>query len=104
MNPDPGPQPTALQKVRADVVAHVRDNTWEVVFGIAFLIAIIVDLALVLSGHTSISATIWNLTQEHPTLIAFGILLTIGACWLLRGSWPAVMMAGILGGHLFVHW
>lgn len=67
--------------------------------------AISCDMTMVMILKTdSISWRSWVTTQEHPTLIAAGMLFTVGVCWLIRTSWVLVMFMGIMGGHLFVHW
>ena len=68
-------------------------------------LVIALDLALVLAlGADSISLRTWIATKAHPTLIAAGVLATVGASWLVRGDWRLVMFAGLAGGHLFIHW
>lgn len=63
------------------------------------------DLYLVLIRKTkSISLATWIATKAHPTLIAAGILATVGVCFLVQDYWGLVAFAGILGGHLFIHW
>jgi hypothetical protein len=89
--------------VRAAVVAHVRDRWPELAFAVLFALAIALDLTLEFTGRESISATVWDATAAHPTLVAAGMLLTVGVGALLRKSWPAVLVWGILCGHLFVH-
>lgn len=67
--------------------------------------AIACDMVMVEGlGTDSISWRTWVATQDHPTLIAAGILFTLLVCWLVRTSWVLVMFMGIMGGHLFVHW
>jgi hypothetical protein len=67
--------------------------------------AIVTDLIMVLVLKvTSISMATWIATQAHPTLIAAGVLATVGVCYLVRESWGLVMFAGLMGGHLFIHW
>jgi hypothetical protein len=68
-------------------------------------IGIIADLVLVLVLRVeSISSRVWDATAAHPTLIAAGVLATVLVCWLVHSSWRMVFFAGLLGGHLFIHW
>lgn len=80
---------------------------WHKPFGVAFLVAyalaIALDLLLVFTGHTSISLGTWIATEAHPTLIAAGILATCEIAYLVRDDWRMVLFQGLMGGHLFVH-
>jgi hypothetical protein len=87
----------------ADTVAPT-DNPWLKAFVWSMGGAILIDLALVFLGFTSISMEAWIQTNLHPTLIAAGIL---GGCWValkIRTDWKALFFWGIMIGHLFVHW
>lgn len=84
--------------------AHVATRWPELAFAGLFAVAVVADLWLVFTGRESISARTWDATRDHPTLIAAGVLSGPAVGWLLRKSWPAVLMWGILVGHLFCHW
>ena len=74
-------------------------------FLVCLAIGILIDLILVLVLHVqSISLTTWIAEYQHPTLIAFGVIVTIFVAWLVRSNWRMVLMAGLLGGHLFIHY
>lgn len=89
---------------RRDAAAHLADRWPELLFAVLFATAVPVDLWLVYTGRESISARCWDATQAHTTVIwAFAIAGGF-AGWLLRKSWPAVLLWGILIGHLGAHW
>jgi hypothetical protein len=87
-----------------DTVDHIKAKWPELTFAIILGLLMPFDLYLALTGRPTISERVWNEAMAFPTIIAFGALLSIGIGWLLRKSWPAVLIWGMLAGHLFMHW
>jgi len=83
--------------------AHVVAHWPELAFVGLFALAVAADLWLVFTGRKSISLRTWLATEAHPTLIAAGMLASVGVAWLLRDSATALFVWGILSGHLLVH-
>lgn len=81
-----------------------RGSLYVEIFGWCCAVAFTIDLFIVELGIRSISATVWEQTAKHPTLIAAGTLVTCFVAYLVRENWRAVLLAGMLGGHLFIHW
>jgi len=73
---------------------------WSFCHGSA--IALDVYMVLVL-GIESISSRIWRACEQHDTLIAAGMLATVGIAFLVRRYRWMVLFTGIMGGHLFTH-
>ncbi len=88
----------------ARLLPGIREQWPELLFACLLSLGIVTDLALVFSGHQSISLSVWHAEKQHPTLISLGMLLAVGACYLLRRCWVAVMVCGFLCGHLFIHY
>lgn len=81
----------------------------RIAIGVAFMVimgaACVLDFWMVVVRKVpSISWRTWMEMRKHPTLIAAGIIATLGVCFLLQGEWGLVAFAGIMGGHLFVHY
>ena len=90
-----------LATITGDVADHCSDHWIELLFAAFILIAFGTDVLRVATGKTSWSLIIWKLNYEHPTLIVLEVLIGIGLCFLLRHSWPSVMIAAaLLIGHL----
>lgn len=68
-------------------------------------VAVVADLFLVLVLKVkSISMATWIATQAHPTLIAFGVLVSVGIAYLLWDYRWLLCVNFLLCGHLFIHW
>ena len=83
-----------------------RTTKWWIGFAHTVIHASLIILYLVMVmvwKMQSISSMTWDACEEHPTLIAAGILGTVGICYLVRHWWWMCMFSGIMGGHLFVH-
>src|ERR1700675_1577114 len=91
-----------MESIHAAVSEHVHNHWVELIFAAGFVIAIIVDFILVYLKKTTISMRVWMICYAHPTVQGFGVMVSIGACFLLRHSWPSVMVAGAQLGHLFL--
>lgn len=76
----------------------------ELIFCVLFGIVVTVDLFIIGTGHTAISAYVWDMTKDHPSLIALGMMFAVMVGWLLRRSWFLLLVWGLLMGHLFIHW
>lgn len=89
---------------RDDALAHVRERWPELTFAVGMTLAVAADLALVWTGHVSISMATWIQTNLHPTLIAAGMLAGVGGDYLLWGSKPSLCLWNGVIFHLFTHW
>lgn len=84
-----------------ECLCWIADHPFGVLFLFIFCGLAVYDLYLKYKKNTSISEDTWLACSTHPTLIMAGTLATIGVGWLVRDLWGLVLLAGLLGGHLF---
>lgn len=83
-----------------------RAKKWWIGFAYTSIHVVLITLDLIMVLYwkiQSISSMTWDACEDHPTLIAAGILMTVGICYIVRHWWWMCMFSGIMGGHLFVH-
>ncbi len=70
-----------------------------------FFLAVAADVYLMgFAGLPSVSERVWELCADSRTRCVIGILASISYSWVVRRSWPTVVMVMLVSGHLFWHW
>jgi hypothetical protein len=93
------------QAVRAHNWSGRHQKGLKIAFAVGVSIGFALDLLIVLVFHrTSISATTWELEEQHETLIVLVNLIWLVIGYLVRSDWRFVGLALWLGGHLGGHW
>lgn len=72
---------------------------------VAFSLAVVADVYLMgFAGLPSVSERVWEFCADSRTRCVLGILGSIFFSWVVRHSWPTVVMVMLVSGHLFWHW
>ena len=82
--------------------AHVATRRREIAATASLMLpAFVADIAIVTTGHTSISERTWAACDAHPLIAVAGMLAALVPMYLTRRSWPCAGAWAALGAHLF---